>query len=174
MAPPLWRVRACPTTAGIHLAALLDTSRTLSDTSELEHRTWLSQYVHDGEILRTALAVAGDGSAHQAARVAALRTLIWMKSPGHHITLHQMTSMPSCPPERCTSTYEGHFYGGGPMLGDTTTWPVYGTPMPPRYPLLIDSLAHALIAEPRAPQVVRQAAALVVRYPPATQRLHGR
>ncbi len=173
MAPPLWRVRACPTTAGRLLAVLLDTSRAVSDTAEMEHRTWLTRYVHDAAILETALAVACDGDAHFVARIAALRTLIWMKSPGQLISLTQMVSAPTCPPKRCSSSSEGHFYRGGPMLGDTITWPVYGTPMPAMYPHLIDSIAAAVTQDVHAPQLVRHAAALVARYPPSAH-LRGR
>ena len=111
MAPPLWRVRACPEPAGRLLAALLDTSRQVADTGELDHRTWLTQYVHDARILEAAVRVAADTTAAPAARVAAIRTLIWMKSPGMLLSMTMMFGTPRCIPPLCVSTYEGHYYG---------------------------------------------------------------
>lgn len=165
MAPALWRVRACPTQAGEILAALLRSVRTVSDTSALDDATWLTQYVHDAHILAAGLDVAVDSAAAPEARVAALRALLWSKAPGHLLPLRLMIVPPSCDPRSCSSTFTGHFYGGGPVLGDTTRWPVFGAPMPNDYATRIDSVAIVLERRPATPEPVRRAAQLVRGFP---------
>jgi hypothetical protein len=165
MAPALWRVRACPVRAGEILATELRNSRNEADTSRLEQATWLTQYVHDAHVLSAALAVAADPLASAEARVFALRALIWSKAPGHPVTLQTMRTGPSCDPRQCYSTYAGHFYGGGPILGDTIRWPVFGAPMPIGYGNVIDSTALVVERSQGVPEVVRRAATIVRQFP---------
>lgn len=175
MAPPLSRIRSCPTQAGVLLAALIDSSRQVRDTDELQRRTWLTQYVHDARILAAATSVARDADAAVEARLAAIRTMIWSKTPGQLLTLSMMQTNPGCDPARCYSTYEGHFYGPSPARGpqpDTTSWPVMGTAMRSGYAAATDSVFTALIANDTSASV-RNAAAIGVRFPPA-QQLRGR
>lgn len=174
MGPSLWRVRSCPTQAGILLAALLDSSRHVRDTSEMERRTRLTQYVHDSRLLAAAMNVASDADATVDARLAAIRTMIWSKSPGNHLTMSMMRTTPRCMPP-CHSSYEGHFYGPSPYQGpepDTTTWPVSGAPMRAGYVVAIDSMFTALVLTDTS-ESVRNAAAIGLRFPQAA-RLRGR
>jgi hypothetical protein len=173
MAPPLWRVRACPARAGEILAVVVQETRSVADTGRLEAATWLAQYVHDARILAAGIAVATDSGAAPEARVAALRVLLWAKAPGHLVPLHAMVSGPPCRPPRCVSSYTGHFYRAGPIAGDTTTWPVFGTPMPPAYVAQIDSVASLIEGSSTAPPIVRQAARVTRAFPP-DRELEGR
>ena len=173
MAPALWRVRACPARAAEILATVLRDSRTTTDTARLEAATWLTQYVHDAQLVSAGIDVATDGRATPEARVAALRTLLWSKAPGHFMPLQAMATGPSCDPRQCYSTYTGHFYGGGPVRGDTIRWPVFGTPMPARYAASIDSAAAVAERTSGTPEIVRRAAA-VVRQFPSDRELGGR
>jgi hypothetical protein len=165
MSPQLWRVRACPARAGQLLAGLLRESRITADTAELEANTWLTQYVHDANLLAAGIDVASDRMASEEARWAALRVLLWSKAPGHPISLQAMLEEPSCDPHRCRSTYTGHFFGSGPFPGDTTDWPVFGTVMPAGYVARIDSVAHLLVDDPSTPPPVRRAAGMVLLFP---------
>ena len=165
MAPALWRVRACPARAGEILAAELYDVRTTTDTARLEEATWLTQYVHDAHLVSAAIDVATDNLATSEARIAAIRVLLWSKAPGHLMPLRAMLSGPSCDPRMCFSTYTGHFFGGGPVAGDTIRWPVFGAPMPPRYAATIDSVALATERASAAPDIVRRAAGIVRQFP---------
>jgi hypothetical protein len=167
MAPPLWRIRACPEPAGGLLGALLDTSRLVADTAELERRTWLTQYVHDARILDAALRLAADETAQPPARVAAMRTLIWMKSPGMFLTMTMMFGTPGCVPRECESSVEGHYYGPYTRPDSTSGWPVFGQPAATGYAARIDSVVRAIVEDPATPANVRSAAQLVVRFPMA-------
>jgi len=173
MAPALWRVRACPARAAEILANALRDSRTVTDTARLEAATWLTQYVHDAHLVTAGIEVATDSLAAPEARIAAFRTLLWSKAPGHFVPLHAMVTGPSCDPRRCHSTYTGHFYGGGPVLGDTIRWPVFGTPMSARYAATIDSAAAGVEQAAGTPGMVRRAAS-VVRQFPSDRELGGR
>lgn len=166
MSPQLWRVRACPARAGQLLAGLLRESRTTADTAQLEVNTWLTQYVHDANLLASGMDVASDSAASPEARWAALRVLLWSKAPAHPLSLQEMLEPPECDPQRCRSTYTGHFFGSGPFPGDTTDWPVFGTVMPSGYVARIDSVAHLLADDPGTPPAVRRAAGLVLLFPP--------
>jgi hypothetical protein len=175
MSQRLWRLRACPARAGMLLAEVMDSSRQVSDTGELHRRTWPTQYVHDSLILAAAMNVASDGGATVPARLAALRTLIWQKTPGHMLTMAMMMTTPGCIPSSCASTYEGHFYGPSWLQGptrDTTSWPVFGAIMPTGYADRIDSLLTTLGAS-GSDSTLRRAAGVALRFPPA-RRLNGR
>ena len=165
MVPPLWRIRACPERAGELLATLLDTSRHVADTAELEHRTWLTQYVHDARILDAARRVAGDTTAQPMARMAAIRSLIWQKSPGHHLSFRMMMiNGQYCFPPGCKSTYEGHFYG--PMVTtDTTGAPVFARLPLDSYEIQIDSVLISITRQPGTDPLVRSAAKTALRFP---------
>lgn len=168
MAPPLWRIRACPERAGVLIAMLLDTSRHVADTAELEHRTWLTQHLHDSRILEAALRVAGDATAQPMARVAAIRTLIWQKSPGQFLPFRQMISNRHCFPPGCKSTYEGHFYG--PInTTDATGSPVFGRRPFDSYAIRIDSILISIAREPGTDALVRGAAEAALRFPMAEE-----
>lgn len=171
MARPLWRARACPHGAALILSALLDSLRTTDDTSSLQRATWLTQYVRDGRVLQTALSIARDPAAASGARVAAWRVLIWAKAPGHLLPLHRVGSgeFPCSLVGRCWSTYTGHFYGGGPMAGDTLSWPVVARPMPVDHLSQIDRVAAEVAGDARAPVVVQNAARLALATRPDTQ-----
>lgn len=169
MAPPLWRVRACPARAGQFLADLLRKSRATVDTAQLERNTWLTQYVHDANLLAAGLDVAGDRTASQEARWAALRVLLWSKAPAHPISLQAMLEEPECDPRRCRSTYTGHFFSSGPFPGDTTNWPVFGMVMPAGYVARIDSVSRLLADDPGTPPAVRRAAEMVLLFPPGRE-----
>ena len=174
MSPPLWRVRACPERAGLLLAKLLDTTRQVSDTAEVQRRTWLTQYVHDARITGMAMDVSTDAGATVPARLAAVRALIWSKSPGHMLPMVVMYARPSCLPSFCSSTYEGHFYGPGMIpTSPPTPWPVFGAPMRPGYAARIDSVLRQLLLAEATPPAVRGAAEWALVYPPS-QRLGGR
>jgi hypothetical protein len=173
MAPALWRLRVCPARAGELLAAVLLNSRTIADTGQLEARTWLTHYLHDARLLAAGAEVATDSLATPEARLAALRILLWSKAPGHLVPMRTMVERPGCDPRRCRSTYTGHFYGGGPIAGDTTSWPVFGTPMPAQYVTKIDSIARLVEIAPGTPMVVQRAARVVRQFPPDPE-LKGR
>jgi hypothetical protein len=173
MAPQLWRVRACPARAGEILAGLLRDSRAIADTGRLEAATWLTHYVHDAHLFTAGVDVAGDSLATPEARTAAFRVLLWSKAPGHLVSLRTMVDGPDCEPGWCRSSYTGHFYGGGPMLGDSISWPVFGTPMPRNYATTIDSVARVVEGAPYVPPMVRRAAQTVRRFPP-DRELKGR
>ena len=172
MAPQLWRVRACPIRAGELLAAIVQESRAITDTSVLEARTWLTHYVHDAHLLAAGIEVASDSRAAPEARITAFRVLLWSKAPGHHMSLRAMIEGPNCVPGRCRSSYTGHFYHGM-VVGDTTSWPIFGTPMPPGYVARIDSVARSVESAPSTPRRVRQAAQIVRQFPPDPE-LNGR
>jgi hypothetical protein len=163
---PLWRLRACPARAGELLAQLLRDSRVVTDSARLEEATWLTQYVHDAHLVAAGVEVSADSQATPEARVAALRVLLWSKAPGHHVSLRTIIDGPVCIPPRCRSTFTSHFYRGGPVRGDTTTWPVFGMPMPRTYVGTIDSVASFIEASPNAPVMVQRAARTVNRFPP--------
>lgn len=155
------------------LAALLDTTRQVADTGILEARTRLTQYVHDQRILEVAMSVAKDSQATVPARLAAIRSLIWTKSPGHMLPIEKMYSVSTCFPPTCRSSYEGHFYGPGMVAIDPPTpWPVFGKPMHAQYVMRIDAALQELAAL-RAPVEVQRAAAFALRFPAAPQ-LNGR
>jgi hypothetical protein len=166
MAPQLWRVRACPARAGEILAQLLRDSRAISDTGRLEAATWLTHYVHDAHLVSAGVDVATDSLATPEARTAALRVLLWSKAPGHRVSFRSMVDGVDCEPPSCRSTYTGHFFGGGPVQGDTTSWPVFGTPMRRDYVTAIDSVARVVEKIPNVPTMVRRAARTVRRFPP--------
>ena len=170
MAPPLWRVRACPERAAELLAALLDSSRQIADTSELDRRTWLAQYVHDARITRVALLVADDEAAQPVARVAAVRILVWMKSPGQRLSIQSIVAGPSCMPPLCYSTYEGHFFGPDPYSMDSASvWPVVGRVMEDTYAERIDSALSSVAARPTTVAVVRKACEVAMQFPMASR-----
>jgi hypothetical protein len=173
MAPQLWRVRACPARAGEILAQLLRDSRAISDTGRLESATWLTHFVHDAQLVTAGVDVAGDSLATPEARTAAFRVLLWSKAPGHRVSFRDMLNGVDCEPPWCRSTYTGHFFGGGPTQGDTTSWPVFGTPMPRNYVTVIDSVARVVEDFPSVPAMVRRAAQTVRRFPPDAE-LKGR
>ena len=78
MVRPLWRVRACPIQAGAALSGAIETMNSVSDTMDLDRRTWLTHYVIDGRIIAAALDVARNEDSSPEARMYALRTLICM------------------------------------------------------------------------------------------------
>lgn len=173
MAPALWRVRACPARAGAILATALRASQQERDTSVLEDRTWLTQFVHDAALLAAGVGVATDTLATSEARVAAFRVLLWSKAPGHLVPLRAMTEGLSCIPPRCYDSYTGHFYRGGPTAADTAAWPVVGRAMPHGYVEQIDSVAAAVASAPGTSAAVRRAAQLTAAMP-ADRELAGR
>lgn len=173
MAPQLWRVRACPARAGEILARLVRESRTIADTGRLEAATWLTHYVHDAHLVAAGVDVAGDSLATPEARTAAFRVLLWSKAPGHLMSLRTMVDGAHCEPGWCRSSYTSHYYSGGPLRGDSTRWPVFGTPMPRNYVTTIDSLARAVEGAANVPAMVRRAAQTVRRFPP-DRELKGR
>lgn len=173
MSPPLWRVRACPERAGTILAGVLLASRSLTDPNDLDRRTFLAQYVHDARLLDAGITVAADTSATPEVRMAAFRVLLWSKAPGHNVPLARMSEGTSCMPLACVSSYTGHFYHGGPFAGDTTSWPVFGVPMPAGYVARIDSVASLVEQAQSSPETLRRVALLVRRWPPDEQ-LKGR
>jgi hypothetical protein len=167
MSRTLWRVHECPDQAGAIVAAMLSETRLERDTNAVQRATSLTQYVHDGRVLVAALALATDSGATVPARLGALRALLWAKAPGHpYSSLSALLAAPSCVRPRCVSSYTGHYYRGGPVAADTTRWPVFGRPMPPRYVDHIDRAAAFIEQHPRTPESLRPAARHVRLFPP--------
>lgn len=165
MSPALWRVRACPDRAGELIADTMRAARNATGLRELDDVTFLTQYVHDRHIVDAAVEVAQADSASTEARIAALRALVWAKAPGHPIPLRTMASGPPCVPRSCFSTYTGHYYGPGPIAGDTMQWPVLGEQTADDYVQRIDSVAAALVDDATVPSDVRAAPRTVLRFP---------
>ena len=167
MSRTLWRVHECPQQAGAIVAAMLSETRLEQDTSAVQRATRLTQYVHDGRVLVAALALATDSGATVAARLGALRALLWAKAPGHpYNSLSALLAEPSCVRPGCVSSYTGHYYRGGPAAADTTRWPAFGRPMPPRYVDYIDRAAAFIEQHPGTPESLRMAAGHVRLFPP--------
>ena len=166
MSRTLWRVHECPEQAGAIVAELLTGSRSEHDTAAVQEATSLAQYVHDGRVLAAALAVSLDSSATTAARLGALRALLWAKAPGHpYYSLSSLLTLPTCMRPRCFSSYTSHFYGGGPVAGATARWPVFGYPMPERFVSKINGAAALIEGDGRAPKSLREAARNVRIFP---------
>jgi hypothetical protein len=174
MSRTLWRVHECPEQAGAIVAELLSGTRSEHDTTAVQEATSLAQYVHDARVLTAALALATDSGATVPARLGALRALLWAKAPGHpNYSLSTLVAPPECVRPRCSSSYTGHFYHGGPVAGDTTRWPAFGRPMPAGYVARIDSAAAHIEHDPSAPESLRTAARHVRIFPPDPE-LEGR
>ena len=166
MSRTLWRVHECPEQAGRIVAKLLTSSRSDRDTVAVQEATSLAQYVHDGRVLAAALAVSLDTSATIAARLGALRALLWAKAPGHpYHSLSSLLTPPTCVRPRCFSSYTSHFYGGGPVAGATARWPVFGYPMPDGFVSQINSATAMIEDDGRAPTSLRGAARHVRMFP---------
>jgi hypothetical protein len=167
MGRTLWRVHECPEQAGAIVAELLTDTRSEHDTTAVQEATSLAQYVHDARVLAAALALASDSGATLAARLGALRALLWAKAPGQpYYSLSTLAAPPECMRPRCWSSYTGHFYRGGPVAGDSTRWPAFGRPMPAGYVARIDSAAAYVEHDARAPESLRYAARHVRMFPP--------
>jgi hypothetical protein len=174
MSRTLWRVHECPQEAGRIVAELLTATRLERDTAVVQRQTSLAQYVHDARVLEAALVLAVDSTATVAARLGALRALLWAKAPGHsYHALSFLLEPPKCVPPRCTSSYTGHFYGPGPVAGDTIRWPAFGLPMPAGYVGQIDRVATSIYHDSLAPDDLRDAAKHVAAFPPDAE-LWGR
>jgi hypothetical protein len=120
MSRTLWRVHECPEDAGRIVTELLSSTRLEHDMAVVQQRTSLAQYIHDSRVLEAALALAADSAATLAARLGALRALLWAKAPGHpYYSLSRLLMPPECVRPSCVSSYTGHFYGAGPVVGDT-------------------------------------------------------
>jgi hypothetical protein len=166
MSRTLWRVHECPERAGAIVAELLTSSRSERDTVAVQQETSLAQYIHDARVLEAALALALDSSATVAARLGALRALLWAKAPGHpYYSLSTLLLPPQCVRPGCFSSYTSHFYRGGPTAGDTIQWPVFGYPMPGGYVTQIDGAAALIEDDARAPKSLRDAAHHVRMFP---------
>jgi hypothetical protein len=174
MSRTLWRVHECPEQAGAIVAELLAETRSQDDTAVVQSATSLAQYIHDARVLAVALALATDSGATIPARLGALRALLWAKAPGHpYHSLSTLLEEPECVRPRCSSSYTGHFYGGGPVAGDTTSWPAFGRPMPTGYVARIDSTAASIEQPASTPAILRRAARHVRIFPPDLE-LEGR
>jgi hypothetical protein len=174
MSRTLWRIHECPEQAGAIVAELLTSSRPEQDTAAVQGATSLAQYVHDARVLAAALALALDSGATLAARLGALRALLWAKAPGHsYYSLSTLLKPPECVRPSCFSSYTSHFYRGGPVAGDTTRWPAFGRPMPAGYVARIDSAAAYVEHDPGTPESLRSAARHVRMFPPDPE-LEGR
>ena len=166
MSRTLWRVHECPEQAGAIVAELLTGTHSEHDTVAVQAATSLAQYVHDGRVLAAALAVSLDSSATIAARLGALRALLWAKAPGHpYYSLSSLLTPPTCVRPRCFSSYTSHFYHGGPVAGATARWPVFGYPMPEGFVSAIDSAAAMIEGQSRVPKSLRDAARHVRMFP---------
>ena len=170
MARVLKRIRACPVAAGSALAAGILDLRLERDTLRLARVMDLTQNLHDSRVFAAALTVAGDRGAAPAARVLAFRTLIWSKAPGHWIPYGALVTDPGAPANRWLyagrSTYTGHFYGGGPVAGDTTSWPVFGAPLAADYQGRILHLCTSVAADSVESGEVRSAARHACKFEP--------
>ena len=167
MSRTLWRIHECPEQAGAIVAELMISARSEQDTAAVQAATSLAQYVHDARVLAAALAVALDSGATLAARLGALRALLWAKAPGHpYYSLSTLVAPPACVRPRCFSSYTSHFYHGGPVAGDTTRWPAFGRLMPAGYVTQIDSAAAHVENDGRSPESLRHAARHVRMFPP--------
>jgi hypothetical protein len=108
---------------------VLRRSSTVHDTAALERGTWLTHYVVDEGLINAALDVARDQTAAPQARVYALRTLIWQRSPGHSLTYEMLGVIPADTGRiaHTSSSYTGHYYTGRGYGGDPPyPWPVFG------------------------------------------------
>lgn len=130
--------------------------------------------MHDARVLEAALALAADSTATVAARLGALRALLRAKAPGHlYHSLSRLVAPPECVPPHCASTYTWHFYGPGPVAGDTARWPAFGQPMAANYVTRIDSAATSIQLDAGTPENLRAAAKHVATFPPDAE-LQGR
>ena len=148
MARPLWRLRACPERAGAALGQTIEAMGSLSDTVELERRTWLTHYVVDDRIIAAALAVAGAPTTSPEARIYALRTLTWQKAPGHPLTVWGLTDRP--PPARGlspSSSYTNHYYTDLGYGSGEHPWPVLGKLPDEDYVARMDRFVNGIAVE---------------------------
>ena len=127
MVRPLWRVRACPIQAGAALSGAIETMNSVSDTMDLDRRTWLTHYVIDGRIIAAALDVARNEDSSPEARMYALRTLIWQKAPGHSLAIAGLTEKAPRPGGLPSHTsYTSHYYTDLGYGTGEHPWPVLG------------------------------------------------
>jgi hypothetical protein len=168
----LKRVQACPEQAGRALAAELRRLRTSTDTARLEKATRLAHYLHDGELWRGALSLAGDSGASPEARVFAFRTLVWTMAPAARLSYGGMIRPWPQALLESGGSYTIHYYGG--HTAHDLTWPAFGTPTPADFLSRTRAVCGRVAADPNEADLVRRAARTTCAWKPEPELLDRR
>lgn len=147
-------VRRCPTAAD-DLSRALSDARVSSDTVLLKRLTAPTDWLIDGRIVETALAILQDPGASPQARVFAVRPLIWSLTPGGELEYGHLVDVDGDGRRSCG--------GAGPSFHGRVT---AGEPMPLGWVERLRRVGQAVHEDATVPTVVRQAVGCLMLTPP--------
>lgn len=147
-------ISECPGAAN-DLSRALSDARASADTVLLKRLTAPTDWLIDGRIVETAVAILLDPGASPQARVFAVRPLIWSLTPGGQLEYGHLVDLDGDGRRSCGGT--------GPSFHGSVT---SGEPLPAGWVERLRGVAQAIRDNPYEPLAVRQAVGCLLLTPP--------